>query len=61
MTRLTEIYNRLDVIDDLLEPQKPYFFSWSNYHRSGYGTDWLCGAPNRRYMGTAAAAQVNGF
>ncbi|EAQ6106090.1 hypothetical protein DRK59_26105 [Salmonella enterica subsp. diarizonae] len=26
MTRLTEIYNRLDVIDELIELQKPYFF-----------------------------------
>lgn len=26
MTRLTEIYNRLDVIDDLIELQKPYFY-----------------------------------
>ncbi|HEA0254346.1 TPA: hypothetical protein RU600_004206 [Salmonella enterica] len=26
MTRLTEIYNRLDVIDDLIELQKQYFF-----------------------------------
>ncbi|ECG8633890.1 hypothetical protein FNN91_23495 [Salmonella enterica subsp. salamae] len=25
MTRLTEIYNRLDVIDDLIELQKPHF------------------------------------
>ncbi|HAK6119825.1 TPA: hypothetical protein H2R31_004981 [Salmonella enterica] len=26
MTRLTEIYNRLDVIDDLIELQKPHFY-----------------------------------
>lgn len=26
MTRLNEIYNRLDVIDDLIELQKPYFY-----------------------------------
>ncbi|EAP7866740.1 hypothetical protein ACOIPX_001061 [Salmonella enterica] len=26
MTRLTEIYNRLDVIDDLIELQKPNFY-----------------------------------
>lgn len=26
MTRLTEIYSRLDVIDDLIELQKPHFY-----------------------------------